>query len=488
MAEHLLALDLGTTGVRALVTHASGEVLARSWQALSMALPAPLHVEQNPDEMWSASLEVMRSALGESGLHARELAGLGVVCQRATAIAWRRSTGALLFPALGWQDARTRDRVRELVALGIPVNTQASCTKFEWLAQCVPAVASAIREGDLMFGTPDTWLTWKLTGGEAFVTDPGHAACTGLIDPEELTWSQGILDLFGLDASWFGRIVPTAQVVGTMPPDLLGAPVRVAARAGDQQAATFAQAVHEPGQSKLTLGTAAMLDVHIGSEFAPGSRGVHTLPLWQLPGHGCDYCLEGNVVTAGATVDWLVSLGLLADPMSLDRLCAEVPSPEGVMFVPALQGLGTPFLEESATALFVGMTRGSSAGHLVRAAVSGIAHRCVDVIEAVPEGVGPIAVDGGLARSDTVLQDIADLSGRELLRASETETTALGAAFLAALSVGLLEAPALVRERVAEHRAYRPRLSRDERDRARQAWRAALARCRSTAPDSAALG
>lgn len=488
MAEHLLALDLGTTGVRALVVHASGRVLGRSWQALSMELPEPLHVEQSPEEMWNGSLEVMRSALRESGLHARELAGVGVVNQRATVIGWRRSTGELLAPALGWQDARTRDRVSELVALGIPVNTQASCTKFEWLVKRVPAVQSAIRKGDLLFGTPDTWLTWKLTAGAAFVTDPGNAACTGLIDPEELTWSPEILALFGLDASWFPRIVSTAEVVGTTPPDLLGEPVPVAARAGDQQAATFAQAVHEPGQSKLTLGTAAMLNVHIGQRFVPGSRGIHTLPLWQLPGHGCDYCLEGNVVTAGATVDWLVSLGLLADPMSLDRVTEEVPSPEGVFFVPALQGLGTPFLEEGSTALFGGMTRGSSAAHLVRAAVSGIAHRCVDVIDALSEGVGPIAVDGGLARSNTVLQDIADLSGRELLRAKETETTALGAAFLAALSVGLLESPAHVRERVAVHQAYVSRISSQDRDRARQAWQRALARCRSTTPDAAASG
>lgn len=194
------------------------------------------------------------------------------------------------------------------------------------------------------------------------------------------------------------------------------------------------------------------------------------------------------MVTAGATVDWLVSLGLLADPMSLDRVTEEVPSPEGVFFVPALQGLGTPFLEEGSTALFGGMTRGSSAAHLVRAAVSGIAHRCVDVIDALSEGVGPIAVDGGLARSNTVLQDIADLSGRELLRAKETETTALGAAFLAALSVGLLESPAHVRERVAVHQAYVSRISSQDRDRARQAWQRALARCRSTTPDAAASG
>jgi len=476
MAEHVVALDLGTTGVRALVVHADGRVLSRAWQPLGVETPAPGRLEQNPDEMWDRSVEVMREALAASGLGAADLGGLGVVNQRSTAIAWTSDTGDALAPALGWQDVRTAERVAELVSIGIPVNTLASCTKFEWLLANDSAVASALRGGRLRFGTPDTWLTEKLTGGAAFVTDPGNAACTGLIDPVGLEWSPGILELFGLEADCFARLVSTAEVVGETPTDLLGAPVPVSARAGDQQAACFAQSVHEPGQSKLTLGTAAMLDVHVGSEYRAAPRGSHGLPLWQLPGTECDYCVEGTVVTAGAVFDWLVSLGLLSATSALDGIVAETKSTGGVFFVPALQGLGTPFIDDGARGLFGGLTRGSDAHHLVRAAAEGVVQRCVDVIDSLAPGGDPLRVDGGVGQSRTVLQLLADLSGREVLRARETETTALGAAFLASLPVGLLGSPAEVQSRVEDPDRFEPTLPSDARKQARREWQRALSR------------
>ena len=473
-----MALDLGTTGVRALVVHAGGRVLARSWRPLGVRTPSPGELEQDPDEMWDRSVEVLREALAGSKLSATDLGGIGVVNQRATAMAWTSDEGKALCPALGWQDVRTADRVAELVAMGIGVNTLASCTKFEWLVRNEPAVGAALRAQNLRFGTPDSWLTEKLTSGRAFVTEPGNAACTGLIDPVSLEWSPGIMGLFGLDLGCFPRLVSTAEVVGETSADLLGSPVPVAARAGDQQAACFAQSVHRPGQSKLTLGTSAMLDVHVGSAYVAAPPGSHGLPLWQLPGAGCAYCIEGTVVTAGAVVDWLVSLGLCPEASALDRVVSETESSGGVFFVPALQGLGTPFIDDGARGLFGGLTRGSGAKQLVRAAVEGVAQRCVDVITALAPQEGPLRADGGLAQSRAMLGLIADLSGREILRARETETTALGAAFLAALPVGLLGSPAEIHSRVEDPESFEPSLSSDARESARHQWARALSRCR----------
>ncbi len=479
MAEHLLALDLGTTGVRALVVHADGQVRSRAWQPLGVKTPLPGRVEQDPGEMWKRSLAVMRESLDEAGLAAVDVAGLGVVNQRATVIAWDSDTGEALAPALGWQDVRTADRVEELASQGIPVNTMASCTKFEWLLANAPEVTSALRRGRLRLGTPETWITWKLTRGEAFVTEPGNATCTGLFDPVGLEWSPGLLGLFGLEADCFSNIASTAEVVGETPVDLLGAPVPVSARAGDQQAACFAQSVHAPGQSKLTMGTSAMLDVHAGTEFRAAPEGSLPLPLWKFPDAPCEYCFEGVVVTAGATFDWLVGVGLLSQTSDLDGALDEQESTGGVFFVPALQGLGTPFLDDSARGIFGGLTRGSEASHLVRAAAEGVVHRCVDVVEALVSEKGPIRVDGGVGQSRAVVQLLADLSGREVHRARETETTALGAAFLASLAVGLLDSTGDVHSRVSSPDRFEPTMSNENRERERRFWRRALSRSRN---------
>jgi len=486
VAEHLLALDLGTTGVRALALHASGEVKGRAWQPLAARSPFAGSLEQDPLEMWQRSLEVMRQALALAGLEAADIEGLGVVNQRSTALAWDAQTGAPLCSAIGWQDIRTAPRVAEMVSAGIPVNTLASCTKFEWLLANDARVAEAAKAGRLRLGTPDTWLTLKLTGGEALVTDPGNAACTGLLDPASLDWSPGILGLFGLEADWFAEVVPTAEVVAQTPIDLLGGAIPVAARAGDQQAASFAQSVFLPGESKFTLGTSAMLNVHVGPSYQEPPAGSHGLPLWQLPEHGTAFCFEGNVVTAGAIVDWLVQIGLLESPGALDAVCRGVVADHGVVFVPAFQGLGTPFLDDSARGFVAGLTRGSGAGELVHAAIVGIAHRCVDVIDSLPVGAAPLRVDGGLAQSRVLLQKLADLAGREVLRAAETETTAVGAALLAALPVGLLDSPAAIRERVQEPERFEPQTDEASRGEARRHWRRALTRARglaAAAPD-----
>lgn len=478
MSRGLLALDLGTTSVRALLVEADGSVRARAQKPLSAAFPAPGRVEQDPVEMWARSQEVLREALSRSGVAAGELAGLGVVTQRGTALCWEADSGEPLAPAIGWQDTRTAARVRELRAVGIPINALASATKFAWLVANEPAVSAAARAGRLRFGTPDTWITWLLTGGAAHVTDPGHASCTALFDPSTGDWAPPLLELFGVPGEPLPRIVATSEVVGETAAALLGSPVPVAARAGDQQAATFAQGVHAAGEAKLTLGTSAMLDLHVGeAPHAPGP-GSYGLALWRLGDGTRAYCLEGTVITAGAAVDWLAELGIGADARELDRLAGEVESTGGVVFVPALQGLGTPFLEDGARGLFAGLTRGSGRRELARAVLEGVAHRCVDLCEALAFEGAALRVDGGLARSRFLLQRIADLAGCELLRAAEVETTALGAAFLAGLATNVFAAPAECRERLAAPERIEPGPAAARREAERVAWRSALERAR----------
>ena len=475
-AEHLLALDLGTTSVRALVVRADGRVCARAARRLPMEHPAPGRVEQAPRELVERSREVLREALARADLSGRDCAALGIATQRSTALAWDARSLAPLAPALGWQDQRVAPDLPRWRARGAMVSGLASAPRFAWWLEHEPAVRDAAREGRLRLGTPDAWLAASLAGES--VTDAGQACCTGLYDDASGGWSEAALACFGLDPSWLPRIAPTCAPAGSTLASLLGVEVPLVARAGDQQAASFAEGVLRPGAAKLTLGTSAMLEVHTGDRPARPPRGTFPLVLWELEPGARSYCLEGSVLTAGAAVEWLVGVGLLEGPAALDVVAASVAASEAVVCVPALQGLGTPYLCEEARGLFGGLTLGSRRAHLVRAVLDGVAQRCVDVAAALPLADGALRVDGGLARSDLLLQVLADLLGREVWRAAETETTALGAAFLAGLGSGLLARPEDVARRLAPPAIFRPRLDAGAREERRAAWRDAVERAR----------
>jgi glycerol kinase len=476
--EHVLALDLGTSGVCALVVGADGAVRARAWRALATRRPAPGRVEQDPDAWWARTQEAAAEALAAARLRAADLAAVGLATQRATAVAWDGETGRPLAPALGWQDTRAARRAAELGARGIHVASLASAVKLEWLLDSVPAVREAARAGRLRLGTPDVWLGERLSGGAAFATDAGQASCTGLYDLRRGTWSERVLEALSLDPAWLPSIVATDAVLAETPAALLGAPVPLAARAGDQQAAAFALEVHTPGEAKLTLGTAAMLDLHTGETVARPPRGAWPLVLWNLSEGSRALGLEGSVLTAGAAVAWLVELGLLARVDDVDAVAAAAESSLGVAFVPALQGLGTPFLDERARGHFAGLHAAARREHLVRAVLEGVAQRCADVAESLPLGEGPLRVDGGLARSRVLRQILADTLGRPLLCAAESESTALGAARLAGLAVGLWSCPAQACAGGASPEAVAPRLDQGERAAGRAAWGELLARLR----------
>ena len=479
MAEHVLALDLGTTGVRALVVGGDGAVRARAWRPLASRFPQPGWIEQDPAEYWTRSDEAVRTALAEARLTARDLAAIGVVTQRSTALAWDAERGTPLAPAIGWQDQRTGPRVRDLVANGIPLTTLASATKFEWLLHHEAGLSAAARDGRLRLGTPDVWLTDRLTGGGAFATDASQACCTGLYDLRSGAWSEPALACFGIDRSWLPAVGPTNAVVGETPRGWLGARVPIAARAGDQQAATFAQGALSAGSAKLTLGTAAMLDLHTGDTPARAPRGSYPLALWELEAGPRAFCLEGTVITAGAAIEWLVDLGLLASASDLDRVAARAPTSEGVVCVPALQGLGTPWLEDGARAILLGLSRGSRTEHVVRAMIDGIAQRCADVCDAMALPPGPLRVDGGLSRSDAFVASLADVLGREVWRAAETETTALGAAYLAGIAVGVWRSAEEAVATAAAPEKIAPQMDDAERADWRVSWQRAVERARS---------
>lgn len=429
--------------------------------------------------MWRRSVEVLRAVLAESGADPREIAGLGVVTQRGTAHCWDAATGEPLAPAIGWQDQRTAERVREFRDVGIPISALASATKFEWLIQNEPSVREAARVGRLRLGTPDTWITAKLTGFTSHVTDPGNASCTALLDLDGNEWSGPLLELFHVPREPLPEIVATSQIVGETTADLFGSPVPVAARAGDQQAAAFAQGVHAAGDAKLTLGTSAMLDLHVGETPVASEAGSFGLALWRLADGAAAYCKEATVITAGAAVDWLVSTGIAANAKEVDLLACEVDTSGGVMFVPALQGLGSPFLDDRARGMFTGLTRGSGKREFARAVLEGVAHRCVDLCEALEFGKGPLRVDGGLAQSEFLVQAIADFAGCELLRAREVETTALGAAFFAGLATDVFADPGGCCARLGAPSRFVPGPRAEGRGVERERWRELLERARA---------
>lgn len=474
----MLALDLGTTSVRGLALQDDGRILARAARPLATSFPAPGRVEQDPAAWWEHSVAVLREVLTYAALDAADVAAIGVVSQRGTAVAWDAATGRPLTPAIGWQDTRTGSRVRELAARGIAVGTMPSATKLEWMLMHVPGLLEAARAGRLRLGTPDAWLTDRLCGGTAFATDASQASCTGLFDLRRAAWSEAALQLFGIDAAWLPALVPTSAVAGATPAALFGAPIPVAARAGDQQAATFAQGALAPGQAKLTLGTSAMLDLHAGDTVPRPSPGAYPLALWELPSTGRAYCIEGTVITAGAAVDWLVQIGLLPDATALDAIAAATPSSDGVVFVPALQGLGTPLLDTAARAACFGITRGTRAEHVVRAVLEGVAHRCADLEAAVALAPGALRVDGGLARCEAFVAALADATGRTVARAAETETTALGAAYLAGLASGVWPDAATAVATAAAPSCVDPRIDATERATRRAEWARAIARVR----------
>ncbi len=431
----ILAVDQGTTGTTCLVVGDGLEVLGRGYAPVTVSTPRPGWVEQDPWELWASVEHAAAAALAGAGLAAGDLAAIGITNQRETTVVWERRSGEPVYPAIVWQDRRTAERCRELPAdeirarTGLTADPYFSATKLEWILR-----ETRVHEG-LAFGTVDTWLTSRLTGGAVHVTDASNASRTMLLDLASLAWSDELLRLFGVDRSLLPEVRRSAEVVGEG--ELLGARIPIAALAGDQQASLYGHACFEPGEAKATLGTGAFVLVATGGDCSAPPHGLVRTAAACAAGAPAAYALEGSVFVAGAALQWLRDgLGLLADAAESEALARAVPSTEGVYFVPALTGLGSPHWAPDARGLVCGITRGTRREHLVRAALESIAFQLLDVIDAMPERPAMLRLDGGAAGNAFLVQLVADVLRLPVEVAAERETTALGAAALAGVAVG----------------------------------------------------
>jgi glycerol kinase len=457
----ILAIDQGTTGTTCLVVDDELRVLGRGYRELPQYFPRPGWVEHDAEEIWLGVQRAAEAALTNAGVSAGELEAIGIANQRETTVLWNRATGRPVAPAIVWQDRRTTERCRELDAklirerTGLQPDPYFAATKLEWLLR-------GRDQAGLAFGTVDSWLVSQLTRGEVHVTDRTNASRTLLCSLATLDWDDELLALFGVEREVLPQIVPSDGDLGEA--ELLGARVPIRGLAGDQQAALYGQGCHAAGEGKVTYGTGSFVLVHSGVEAPPPPHGL--LATAAVDG----YALEGAVLVSGAAVQWLRDgLGVIASAAESEALATSVDSTGGVVFVPALTGLGSPWWDADARGLVTGITRGTTRAHLVRAALEAIAHQVADVVEALPTRPAVLRADGGATANGFLMQHQADLLGIPVEVAAEPETTALGAAALAARG----------RARVRVGETYEPRLPPDEALTQRAAWNAAVNRTRS---------
>ena len=488
------ALDLGTTGVRFVVFDEQAREIVSSYQELPLSYPRPGWVEQDPEGMVEGALAVLRKALEKAGLRPQDLLGIGITNQRETVVAWDRKSGKPLAPAIVWQDRRTAARSRELAeqgleqklreVTGLPPDPYFSATKLEWLLRNVPGLREGARAGEVAFGTVDSWLLFRLAGVHA--TDSTNASRTLLFDIRSLTWSRELLELFSVPPGSLPEVRPSLSVFGSTKRDLIGAEVPLAGVLGDQQAALLGQGCLSPGEGKVTWGTGAFLLVNTGDRPVGSSHGLLSTLAYSTP-QGAGYALEGSVFVAGAAIQWLRDgLGIIGAAGESEELARTLPGNEGVYFVPALAGLGAPHWDPYARGTILGLTRGTTRAHLVRAALEAIAYQTHDLVRTLEADAGislpVLRVDGGAARNDFLCQFQADILGIPVQRPQVLETTALGAALAAGVSVGLWarsDIPSLVRR----ERTFQPRMSSDQRERLLSAWRKAVERARGWAEE-----
>lgn len=489
MSGLVVALDQGTTSGRSVVYDADGQALASASREFTQYYPQPGRVEHDPGEIWSIQLATLREALGRCGRDIGDVVAIGITNQRETTVVWERASGRPVAPAIVWQDRRTaslcehlreqshEDEVRQRT--GLLLDPYFSATKLRWLLDEQPGLRERAVRGELCFGTIDSWLVSRLTGGRRHLTDVSNAARTLLFNIHELGWDDWLLGLFDIPRALLPEVCPSAGPLAKTDPDLLGRAIPVTGIAGDQQAALFGQACFQPGMAKNTYGTGAFLVMNGGERATPNPGSLATVA-WQLGEAAPCYALEASIFVAGAAVQWLRDgLGLIDTAAEVEALAASVPDSGGVYFVPALTGLGAPHWDPEARGLIIGLTRGSTAAHLARATLEALAFQTRDGLDAMLAAtglsLGELRVDGGAARNDLLMQFQADLIGRPVLRPRVTETTALGAAGLAAIGAGLTDLPTLA-ARWALERRFEPTLPNEARRALYDGWQRAVGR------------
>jgi glycerol kinase len=493
--RYLLALDQGTTGSTALVVDLDGAVRGRGYAELTQHFPQPGWVEHDPDEIWTTVGRALTEALASARATASEIAAVGIANQRETTILWDRASGRPLRRAIVWQCRRTAPLCEQLKADGLEDKFRArtglvldpyfSGTKIRWLLDDLPGARARAERGELCFGTVDSWLLWNLSGGRVHATDPSNASRTLCFNLRAFDWDAALCDLLGVPTAVLPRVLPSASVFAeTAATSALPAGIPISGVAGDQQAALFGQACIEPGLAKVTYGTGCFALLNTGSQPVVSTRGLVTTVAWAVDGHAT-YALEGSVFVAGAAVQWLRDgLGIIERAADTQALAESVPDTGGVYFVPAFVGLGAPYWDAYARGTLIGLTRGTTRAHLARAALEAIAYQSRDVLDtmAVESGmpVAALRVDGGAAVNDFLCQFQADVLGVEVLRPSVTETTGLGAAYLAGVGAGIWKIDEVVPRWKLERR-FAPRTEMASREAGYEGWRRAVERARGWA-------
>ncbi|MCC7495609.1 MAG: glycerol kinase GlpK [Fimbriimonadaceae bacterium] len=487
----VLALDAGTSSVRALLFGAGGELLGLAQRELTQYYPQPGWVEHDPAEIWAAQQVVAVEAVARAGLTAADVAAVGVANQRETVVLWDRATGQPLHRAIVWQDRRTAghcDRLRpqwEVILqqrTGLLLDAYFTATKLSWLLEQVPGAKQRAAAGELAAGTIDSWLAWCLTGGRVHATDASNASRTMLYNLATGDWDGELLELFGVPSAVLPAIRGSAEVWGEVSALAALAGVPLAGVAGDQQAALFGQLAVQPGMVKCTYGTGCFMLQHTGVQPLASQQRLISTVAWQRGGRR-EFALEGSVFVGGAVVQWLRDgLGLVESAAELDALAASVPDSGAVVLVPAFAGLGAPHWDAYARGTILGLTRDTSRAQLARAALDGIAFQVADLLDAMAADTGKrpteLRVDGGATRSEPLLQAQADLLQLPVVRPAVTETTALGAAYLAGLAVGVWAGTAELGQQWRVDRMFEPRLPADQAAQRRRRWQVAVARAR----------
>ena len=488
--KYLVALDQGTTSSRAIVFDQQARVVASAQQEFRQIFPQPGWVEHDPQEIWQSQLSVLREAVSLAGIGPAEIVALGITNQRETTVLWDRQTGLPVAPAIVWQDRRTAAQCEALKAAGreplfrsrsgLVLDPYFSGTKLAWLLDHVPGARARAERGELAFGTVDSWLAWKLTDGRLHVTDVSNASRTLLFDLHRGGWDDELLGILGIPAAVLPEVHPSSSLFGEIDAQILGGPVPLGGIAGDQQAALFGQACHQAGMAKNTYGTGCFMLMQTGETACVSQHGLLTTAAAQLPGQA-RFALEGSVFIGGAVVQWLRDgLGIIRQAADIETLANSVPDSDGVVLVPAFAGLGSPHWDPYARGGIFGLHRGSSAAHLARAALDAIAYQSAELLEAMQADAGQplteLRVDGGAAANDLLMQIQADLLGVPVLRPKVLETTALGAAYLAGLAVGVWADTSEIAAQWQMERIFEPRLGAAERQARMALWRRAVGR------------
>jgi glycerol kinase len=491
-SNYILAFDQGTTSSRAILFDHGGRIIGIAQQEFRQIFPQSGWVAHDANEIWQSQLAVAQKVLKDHNVAAADIAAIGITNQRETTVLWDRASGQPIADAIVWQDHRTAQLCDALRAqgkealfrqkTGLILDSYFSGTKVKWLLDNVPGARAKAERGELAFGTIDTWLIYNLCS--AHVTDTSNASRTLLFNIHTLQWDDDLLAALDIPASLMPQVVASSGVVGHTSADLFGAPIPIAGIAGDQQAATFGQACHQPGMAKNTYGTGCFMLMNTGRQAITSHNNLLTTIGWNehLPGPA-DYMLEGSVFNAGAAVQWLRDgLGIIQRSEEVEALAASVPDTGGVFFVPAFAGLGAPYWDAYARGTIVGISRGTTKAHIARATLAGITYQSADVLEAMQKDAAialtELRVDGGASRNDLLMQFQADVLGVPVVRPVVTETTALGAAYLAGLAVGYWASKEEIAAQWQVDRRFTPQMGADERAQRLATWRKAVQRAR----------